>query len=365
MMKLKLSGSVHFANDKPAPGVKVQIFDKDMAGKEDDDLTISPGLTDERGFFSLTYEPLRYLDFHTHLLSILPDQSVRTLNEEHTIRLPDIKDAYLPYLRFDYTFGGVKHTHTASMELFQKKYYLPEFPAVAFKPSSNGFGFVNKFAGYFLPFSTPSFMRGKKVSSQYGLCGGMCAAAYDFALAGQPAPSIAEVPKGSSRLHRYLFRRQIDSFGGLGQEIVKVAQWTSLPDDTLIGTMRRTADELPQIRQKLDLQNPVILALIYVHASSLLELSRVIFNNHQVLAYAYHQDDAGGYTINIYDPNLPGRDDVAIRCVPVTIGVEQPSIGSRLVIGLKSTQLLGGDFYRDVRGFFEMPYTPMKPPKGI
>jgi hypothetical protein len=364
-MKLKFSGSIYFANGKPVPDVMVHIFDKDIAGEEDDDLTISPGLTDKKGFFSLTYEPLRYLDFHTHVISILPDRSGKTPGKKHIIRLPDLQDAYLPYLRFDYTFGGVKHTHTATLGILQKKYYLPEYPSVEFQPSIHGFEFANKFSGYFLPFSIPAFMSTRKVSSQYGLCGGMCAAAYEYALAGRPVPSTTEVPKRGSRLHRYLFQRQIDSFGGLGQEAIKVAQWTSLPDDTLLGTMRRTADELLQICAKLEQYTPVILALIYVHASSLMELSKVIFNNHQVLAYAYRQESDEGFTINVYDPNLPGRDDVVIRCEPFPLSEGEALSGSTRINGFKSTQLLGGAYYRDVRGFFEMPYNPVEPPDGI
>ena len=157
----------------------------------------------------------------------------------------------------------------------------------------------------------------------------------------------------------------MDSLGGLGEAVVKVAQWTSLPDDTPVGTMRRTADEFNHLRQKLDQGNLVILALIYEHATSLKELSRLIFNNHQVLAYAYQQDAAGTITIHIYDPNLPAQDDVDIHAEPVVVGEETSSNGARTVMGLKSTQQMSGKFYRDVRGFFDMPYTPVKPPKQI
>jgi hypothetical protein len=153
----------------------------------------------------------------------------------------------------------------------------------------------------------------------------------------------------------------MDSLGGLGEALIKVAQWTTLPDDTPVGTMRRTADEFSLIRQKLDEGNLVILALLYARATSLKELARQIFNNHQVLAYAYQQDASGVITIHIYDPNLPSQDDVDIRCEPKFLGDDQ----SASVAGLKSTQLVGGQFYRDVRGFFSMPYIPVKPPKGI
>jgi hypothetical protein len=251
------------------------------------------------------------------------------------------------------------------MGIFKTKFYLPENPPLEFLPSSHGFKFLNRFSGYFLPYSTPAFLSSRKVSSKYGLCGGMCSAAYDFALADRPIPTFSDVPEQGTRLQRYLFQRQMDSLGGLGQEVVKVAQWTSLPDDTLVGVMRRTADEFTRFRRKLDQKNLVILALIYEHATTLAELSRLIFDNHQVLAYAYQPSPAGGFAIQVYDPNLPGRDDVVIQADPVVLGEESTPSGSQPVMGLKSTQLAGSILYRTVRGFFVMPYMPVKPPQGI
>ncbi len=364
-MKLSIDGSVLFANGDPMPRVTVRIFDKDAAGKEDDDLTITPGVSDDHGLFHLTYEPIRYLDFHTNSPSNPPDQPQPGTHAEGGMRIPDLSDIYLPYLRFDYTFNTVPYTHTASLGIFQTKYYLPQNPPMEFLPSTEGFKFANSFSGYFLPFSTPAFIGGDKVSKKYGLCGGMCAAAYDFTLAGRPIPETRTAPRQGTRLHRYLFQRQIDSLGGLGQEVVKVARWTSLPDETLAGTLRRTADEFRQIQSKLDQKNLVVLALIYVRASSFIEQSKIIFDNHQVLAYGYQQDASSVYTINIYDPNLPGRDDVVIRAQPVLLGEETTATGLQRVMGLQSTELLAGSHYRNVRGFFYMPYSPVKPPKGV
>ena len=364
-MQLKYSGSVHFANGDPVSGVSIRIFDKDAHGKVDDDLTITPGLSDVHGAFTLTFEPLRYLDYDTLSIFIPQHKSRKEKNVENGTRFPDLDDIYLPYLQFNYTFNGLNNTHTASMGIFQTRYYLPENPPVAFLPSTHGFRFVNHFSGYFLPFSTPAFMSSRKVNSIYGLCGGMCAATYDLALAGKLIPAITDIPRPGTRLHRYLFQRQMDSLGGLGQEVIKVAQWTSLPDDTAVGTQRRTANEWVGIRQKLDQKNLVILTMIYVHASSVRELARNIFNNHQVLAYAYQMNAAGEITINIYDPNLPGCDDVVIQAEPVNIG-EQPNLSSpQPLMGLKCIQLVEGEPYRPVRGFFITPYTPVRPPKGI
>jgi hypothetical protein len=84
-----------------------------------------------------------------------------------------------------------------------------------------------------------------------------------------------------------------------------------------------------------------------------------------VLAYGYHQDSAGAITIHIYDPNLPAQDDVDIHAAPVVVGEGTSLSGSQAVMGLKSQQLVGGDFYKHVRGFFAMPYTPVKPPSRV
>ncbi len=364
-MIVKFSGSVHYANGDPISNVAVRIFDKDASGKEDDDLTITAGLSDDAGQFSLSYEPLRYLDFHTIHLPGRGDQAAEVQPENSGLRMPDVGDMYLPYLKFNFTINRVGHEHSASLGVLQTEFRLPVNPAVEFLPSRDGFKFPNSFSGYFFPYSTPAFLSSRKVSSKYGLCGGMCAAVYDFLLAGRAISLAVEVPHQGTRLQRYLFQRQMDSLGGLGRQAVKVAQWTSLPDDTPVGTMRRTADEFVLLRQKLDQGNLVILALIYEHATSIKELSRRVFNNHQVLAWAYQQHSFGEVTIRIYDPNLPGRDDVVIRSEPVPLGEPNSPSGSESLVGLKSTELVGEDLYKEVRGFFEMPYSPIKPPKGL
>jgi hypothetical protein len=369
-MVIHYSGSVHYANGDPISGVVVRIFDKDAAGRGDDDLTISAGLSDADGRFSITYEPLRSLDFHDIHLPGGDNHTDDAHAHNPDLRMPELDDIYLPYLKLNFTINGVDQEHRASLGVFKADFHLPVNPPVQFLPSRDGFNFPNSFSGYFFPYSTPAFLSSGKVSSKYGLCGGMCAAAYDFILAGKGIPQVVEVPHQGTRFQRYLFQRQMDSFGGLGQQVVKVAQWTSLPDGTSVGIMRRTADEFSLLRSKLDQGNPVILALIYEYAGSLKELSRRIFRNHQVLAWAYHQEASGEIIIQIYDPNLPGRDDVIIRAEQVVLGKDPPPAGPETALaentlGLKSMEMVGGEFYKDVRGFFEMPYKPVKPPEGL
>jgi len=362
-MKIRFSGKVLYANGAPVPNVEVHIYDQDSPGKQDDDLTIIPGLSDQRGRFTLTYEPTRFLDYHVMDPAGTPSQPFNLPSAG--LKLPDLGDFYLPYLRFNYTFNGQLRRYTTPLGIFRKEYRLPEKTPIQFTPSSDGFKFINQFTGYFLPFTPPAFMGSRKVRSTYGLCGGMCGAAYDFALAGKDIPGSMKTPRQGTRLQRYLFQRQMDSWGGIGQEVIKVAQWTCLPDDTLLGTQARTAAEFPTIQKKLEDQNLVILAMIYEHASTISALSRVIFKNHQVLAYACQEDASGEILINVYDPNLPLRDDVVIRCMPMVIGEVSTSSGAQPVVGIKSTQLLGSTHFRDVRGFFAMTYTPVKPPKGL
>jgi len=362
-MKLKFSGSIHYANGDPVADVAVRIYDKDASGKGDDELTVTPGLSDEHGKFSLTYEPLRFLDYHRIDVPGTPEEPFNAAAPG--LHLPDLGDIYLPYLQFTYTVNGFQRQHTAALGVFQKKFHLPENPPVEFIASVHGFKFANSFTGYFLPFSTPAFMGPRKVSSKYGLCGGMCAAAYDFVLTGRSIPMKVNIPRRGTRFQRYLFQRQMDSLGGMGQQVVKVAQWTSLPDDTPVGTQARTAQEVNSVQQRLGDKNLVVLALIYEHASNLRQLARVIFNNHQVLAYSYQEALSGEIDIKVYDPNLPGRDDVVIHTVPVMLGEVSTPTGNQPVMGLKSSQQVGGVLYKEVRGFFSMPYSPVKPPPKI
>ncbi|HEY9905320.1 MAG TPA: hypothetical protein V6D43_23310 [Candidatus Sericytochromatia bacterium] len=358
-MAENFSGKVLFANGFPAQNVLVRVFDKDEPGKGDDDLTIGPGRSDEKGNFSIQFEPSRYLDYNT-IQTVEPhnppwDWTLTT----RTRRIPDITDIYLPYLEFRYTFNGRRCVHTAFMMPFQKEFRLPEIPAFEFKPSLHGFKFVNNFSGYPLPVSIPNLPHLSTVERAYGLCGGMSCAVYDFLLASRTIPSDTTAPAQGSALQQYLYRRQVDTFGALGEYIAKFAQWMVLPDDTILGTQKRTYDEFEEIRAKLDDGNAVVLGLVYVSGSNNLE----IWNNHQVLAYGYSEASATTIDINIYDPNYPQRDDVAIRVERVPVGTTfVPGVPprKRTVLGFKCMQRVP-EGNKDLRGFFAMPYVPVIP----
>src|SRR5919202_329256 len=301
MMAENFTGKVLFANGFPAQNVLVRVFDKDEPGKGDDDLTINPGRSDSEGKFTVRFEPSRYLDYNT-----IPTKEPVNLPWDltlttHTRRIPDLTDIYLPYL--------------------------------------------------------------SSVGKAYGLCGGMSSAAYDFLLAGRSIPSDISTPTQGSPLHKYLYRRQVDTFGALGDYITKFAQWMVLPDDTILGIQKRTYDEFEAIHAKLDDGNAVVLGLIYVSGRDSWE----IWNNHQALAYSYSEISATTIDINIYDPNYPQRDDVAIRLERVPVGTTLiPGVPprKRTVLGFKCSQKIG-EFDKNIRGFFAMPYVPIVPPSGL
>jgi hypothetical protein len=273
-------------------------------------------------------------------------------------------DRYVPYLEFRYTIDGQVRWHTAPLEQYQNEFQLPQLLPLSFIPSRHGFKFVNRFSGYPFPFTVPQLPGLPDVPKGYGLCGGMSSAAADFLLCGRSFPPVASIPDAASPMHRYLFRRQIDSFGRLGEAVFKVARWTALPDGGKRGAFCRSYEEFRKVRARLDKSEPVVLALIYDRANSPGEIIQNIWNNHQVLAFGYFQDPIRNAKIYVYDPNYPGRDDVRLEAerifIPHDQGSEKP--GSW---GFKTVQMVGEKVVREVRGFFMMRYRLVEPPPDL
>ncbi len=138
-MRIVFNGRIHFANGEPASDVTVRIVDKDSASIQDDDLTITPGISDKNGRFSLIYEPLRNPEYHTPQIVGTPSQPFNPPSAELGLHMPKPGDEYLPYLMFHYTFNGLAHQHTERLGIFQTEFYLPEYPPVEFLPSRDGF----------------------------------------------------------------------------------------------------------------------------------------------------------------------------------------------------------------------------------
>ena len=232
--------------------------------------------------------------------------------------------------------------------------------SAAFRPSEHGFRFVNRFPGYYLPFSVAGLPKVFEAHGAYGLCGGMTAAAYDFVLADRPIPEQESVPRRGTPLHRYLLHRQHDSFGWLGSQIVRFVRWAGLPDAGPSGTWRRTFEAWEALRVRLDAGSLQPLGLVHIS----LRESLHIWENHQVLAHGYTLHEDGALDIHVYDPNRPLRDDVYLRCKPVSITSEQePDVTQ--VEGFRTTLRMGDQDQRPVRGFFSIPYVPVEPPAGL
>jgi hypothetical protein len=364
-----LTGKVLFANNTPAPGVKVRVFDRDI-GSGDDDLTTAEGLSNNAGDFTVQFDPSRFQDYYNDTKAVWELTSPPTWSNptgtwgwvNHTVSLPDLTDTYSPYLRLSYSINGQPRVQTASLQPFQTQFTLPDFPppAAAFRPSAHGFNFNNSFPGYALPFTVPGLPNLPGVPASYGLCGGMSTAAADFFWASSPIPAATAAPAQGSPLHQFIYQRQMDTFGG-GGYVKKFADWMALPDGTPLGTRRRTADEFAQLRAQLDAHKLVVLGLVYV------SLPAPIWNNHQVLAYAYQQASSNAFTIRIYDPNFNNDDTITIEAQLLTVGVQTiPGIPPRIrtIMGLQCMQHTP-DGQIPVRGFFIMPYQPVTPPAGL
>ncbi len=312
-MSQTFTGVIQYANGKPAKDVTVRQFDKDVLG-DDDDLTVAAGVSDAEGVFTVAYQEDRELNF---------------------------ADIYLPYLAFSYEFNGRSATHRKYIQPFNRVFKLPEYPPVNFDPAENGFQFVNRFPGYWLPFSIPTIPDIPSVSNIYGLCGGMSATSLDFLMAGMPIPQRRRRPGRITPLHQFLHRRQVDSLT-MGKQVVRFIRWMALPDEAV---QLRTAEAVKELKTRLDAGIPTPIGLVYISSKETWE----IWQNHQVLAVNYTEED-GVMHIQVYEPNYPRRNDVFIKCWPDGRG------------GLKSAQLMG-EKSKHVRGFFTMPYEPMKPPR--
>lgn len=342
-MAAKFSGRVLFRNHIPAQNVEVRVFDKDLPGHGDDDLTEHPGKSDERGRFRVTYQPSFYQD-------MIPDPV------DPTQQIKDATDKYTPYAQFSYELNGQKKTYLSPILLFRREYILPDIKPLAIDPAVHGFAFPNSFPGYPLPFRLPNLPGIKEVGSIHGLCGGVSAAIYDFYLCGRPISEIKDVPPKGTPLYRYLYKRQMQTYGLFGETVIKFAEWMLLPDDGPDSIRQRTFQSLRNIMAELDEGNAVLLGLVYVDWRNGFQ----IWNNHQVLAYGYRLDAAGRKTtLLICDPNYPRNATVAIVSEMIE---NQPLISPT---GCVSKQYVNGHAIRDVRGYFPIPYVQVIPPRNV
>ena len=229
-----------------------------------------------------------------------------------------------------------------------------------FLPSRNGFAFTNSFPPEpdvridLGPFGTVAFG-----DASQGVCGGMAFAVRDFAEAGRPIPSDTDPPGADAPLFGYLVRRLIDSFD-VPRGVATYASWMVLPDTDIrlfVGSVRGTFSRTvgtawPRIKAEIDAGRLCPLGLVTVHSPTFSAVGSGIGKCHQVLAYGYDLDDAGGLSVRVYDPNTDRADgdDVRINLSIADLGKPTPITHT---VNIPETTL---------HGFFPSTYTSATPP---
>jgi hypothetical protein len=322
-MARQFSARLIFANDIPAANAAVFVFDGNPTKPGAIDVTIGACTTDASGHFSVDYEE--------------PEEGA--------------------YVQFRYKARQHEGVFSRSVRRAPDEIRLPEIEWLEFTPSEYGFKFQNNFPPFDLPDSLPKIPNLPLVSKSYGLCGGMSSAAYDYFLAGRK-PAAEQVPEAGTTLHKYLFKRALETFGFFGENLLKVGRWTLLPDGEANGTHRQTRLEWENIKRELDAEKAVVLTLIYKSARSTKDLFNVIWDNHQVLAYGYTPRTDGMFDIHIYDSNFPGVNDAIVQAKRVSLNTSQG-----ILDGLECQEIIPGRRTIKVRGFFAMDYEKEDPPE--
>ncbi len=174
-----------------------------------------------------------------------------------------------------------------------------------FLPSTHGLRFANRFPPgptLCLGLLDPRIVGIGDAAA--GLCGGMSWLVRERFEAGQPIPTTTDVPANGSPLFRGLVRRQVLSLDWLRTPI---RFWWMGAIGQASATERVLEVEWPRIRADIDTGRLAMVGLVRYQGASPWRLAQ----SHQVLAYAYAVD-GDAITIRIYDPNLPGRDDVVV-----------------------------------------------------
>lgn len=170
---------------------------------------------------------------------------------------------------------------------------------------------------------------------RYGLCGGMCYAALDYFHAGLPVPALYYPPARGTPLHRYLVRRQIDSWRYLWVPL-RTLWWTVRSDRSAARAALR--GELPRVLRRLDRGEPAVIVLVRVRRGDPTA-------NHQVVVTGYEREYATGRVrLMLYDPNHHGLE------VALSLNEAPDSLD------LDAIQSTG----EPVRGLFLLPYRPRR-----
>lgn len=260
-----------------------------------------------------------------------------------------------------------------------------------FKPSRDGFAFVNHFSGRVLPAALGP-LGGLINMNGFGLCGGMSFAAADCFLSNTRPPLQSSQPVTGSSLREYLHERQLDSLGGLTAGLPQISRftgWMRAPRAGLFGTAQLSAAGLGELLAKLDAGEPAVLGLVLVRSKSVSAPGPVEpraqtrdqsgaqddgpvgdpWDNHQVLACSYRRAPGGTIAVRVYDPNYPKNDRVEIILRPRIVGAVStpgPIVISTPILGLVAERVVPSPGKaepnrRAVRGVFVMPYYPKAP----
>lgn len=223
-----------------------------------------------------------------------------------------------------------------------------------FLPSASGFRFANHFPKVPVRrIGIPGIVSLPLGDASRGLCGGMAFAVRDYFEHGRPPPAETEPPV-TGPLFDYLVDRLFDSFDlPLGPSRYLELMNPFLPDGESVWSRlgvaprgrawRMARQEWPKVRAEIDTGHPSPLGLVKVTSANPFDLKR----NHQVLAYGYELAGSA-LRLLLYDPNLPGRDDVTLSVELGGLrGAPRPTVspaGSPVV------------------AFFRVPYEPATPP---
>jgi hypothetical protein len=204
--------------------------------------------------------------------------------------------------------------------------YRPDVRATelpGFLPSTSGFRFVNRWpAGAAFELRLPYLRLGIGEVAD-GLCGGMCLAAADRFLRGEPIPSDGDAPGAGSPLFKEIARRQLDSL-----ELGFVAArfwWVAARVAADRWSARDQVREWRGLRADLAAGRPAMAGLVRSAGVNPFGLN----TNHQVLGFGCDAT-AGAGRLRIYDPNHPGDDGVAIL-------IRRLGAGARPAISLEQT----------------------------
>jgi hypothetical protein len=190
----------------------------------------------------------------------------------------------------------------------------------AFLPSAHGMHFANRFpAGPTVRLGPIDPRRIGVGDASSGLCGGMTWYVRARFEAGLPVPLDTEPPANGSPLFRSLVRLQVKSLEWFRTPI---GFWMISAFGVDRIRRRSREREWPRIRARINAGRLAQVGLVRHKGLNPFNLTK----NHQVVGYGYTIE---GETVrlNLYDPNWPDRDDVAVVIEP---GLIRQSTGERL-----------------------------------